>query len=345
MCLALSRVPLTFAASTDAAFAPLCGVRLASASAGYSGWIWPAGASEHPETQNRVDAGRKKMTSNLMSYFLHQQCRRHASVIPGFYEFAAAWSRAKSFSSTAHAAATAESQKNVTSIRRIGFGSLDPATRLSRMSGFHDVLAPLPALGVAMPPIRLTILFSLLALGFGCANNDAVPSALAPGAPLVSELERFFPLVDGKLYAYLGRSDGAGANGVQSLVVLRVERKGRDRGILRGSSLERTFLFADKSVSRVGGGMVLALPLREGAVFLGDHGGRTTIAETSANIDAPSGHYSGCLRTEEEPSLTYAAKVLTTFCPGVGIVRLEVVAPNGKEVLELQSYGDPVVIR
>jgi hypothetical protein len=35
---------------------------------------------------------------------------------------------------------------------------------------------------------------------------------------------------------------------------------------------------------------------------------------------------------------------VSTYCPGVGMVRLEVFVPGGEAKAELKSYGAPVII-
>lgn len=183
---------------------------------------------------------------------------------------------------------------------------------------------------------------SLLALALSAAAcGGEAPAPKAPAAPPLAELERYFPLVDGKLFAYLSHGETGGT----TLVVLRVERKSPGRGSLKGTSSTRDFTVTANSIDRVGGGTVLKLPLKEGTAFVGDHGGRTSIVETELSVDVAAGHYAHCLRTEEEPTPIFSAKTRTTFCPDVGVVRLEVSSGERNETIELQSYGDPVTIR
>jgi hypothetical protein len=170
----------------------------------------------------------------------------------------------------------------------------------------------------------------------GGASNTGAAIA-APNANQVSELETFFPLVDGKVYAYVTKEGGM-------LNVLRVARKEPGKGSLRASNSERVFVVQKDSMARVGGGTVLKMPIALGTAFAGDHGGATTIEEVDVTIEVPAGRYTGCIRTVEKPSAVYTATTKTTFCPNVGIVRLEVQGPEHTEAMELQSYGDPVKI-
>jgi hypothetical protein len=185
----------------------------------------------------------------------------------------------------------------------------------------------------------LPFLVLLASSALACGGEGPAPQT--PKAPELPELERYFPLVDGKLFAYLSHGETGGT----TLLVLRVERKSPGRGALKGTSSTREFVITASSIDRVGGGTVLKLPLKEGTSFVGDHGGRATIVETELSVDVAAGHYTHCLRTEEEPTPMAPGKTRTTFCPDVGVVRLEVTSGDRNEAIELQSYGDPVTIR
>jgi hypothetical protein len=183
--------------------------------------------------------------------------------------------------------------------------------------------------------MRTALIFLALV---ACGGSNA-PTAEAPKAAQASSLERYFPLEDGKVYAYVSK----GAQG-QVLNVLRVVRKEPGKGALRASNAERVFTIAPDAITRVGGGLVLKAPLQLGTQFSGDHGGATSIEEVDVTVEVPAGTYKECIRTVEKPSATYPATTRTTFCPNVGIVRLEVQSAEATEAMELQSYGDPVKI-
>jgi hypothetical protein len=140
------------------------------------------------------------------------------------------------------------------------------------------------------------------------------------------------------VYAYVTKGEASMLN------VLHVARKEPGKGSLRASNSERIFLIQADTIKRVGGGTVLKMPVALGTAFTGDHGGATTIEEVDVTIEVPAGRYTGCIRTLEKPSAVYTATTKTTFCPNVGIVRLEVQGADRTEAMELQSYGDPVKI-
>ncbi len=126
---------------------------------------------------------------------------------------------------------------------------------------------------------------SLLALALSLAAcGGEAPAPKAPAAPPLAELERYFPLVDGKLFAYLSHGETGGT----TLVVLRVERKSPGRGSLKGTSSTRDFTVTANSIDRVGGGTVLKLPLKEGTAFVGERSPRPSSRPRPAPPSAPT---------------------------------------------------------
>jgi hypothetical protein len=179
-----------------------------------------------------------------------------------------------------------------------------------------------------------TLLINLA--GCGGASSEA-KSGTGRGAE-GSRLESFFPLVDGKVYAYVAKATEG-----PMLTVLRVVRKEPGKASLKSSNAERVFVISQEAIERVGGGSVLRLPLQIGASFKGDHG-TVVIEDTDVSVEVPAGHYTGCLRTVEKPTAGFPITTKTILCPGVGIVKLERSGGDQMELLELQSYGDPVKI-
>jgi hypothetical protein len=185
--------------------------------------------------------------------------------------------------------------------------------------------------------VTIAMACSLLGLACGGPAKEGEVASGVKSAP--SSLETYFPLENGKVYAYIAK----GAEG-SLLTVLRVERKSPERGSMKSSNAERIFTFGKDAIERVGGGTLLKLPLQNGTHFKGEHGGTTVIEDTDVSLDVPAGHFANCLRTVEQHSVSYPAITKVTFCPGIGIVKLEVQGSGATELMELQSYGDPVKI-
>lgn len=170
------------------------------------------------------------------------------------------------------------------------------------------------------------------------------PEAAAHGMSGVSsgtEVERFFPLVDGNVYHYATESDA----GQPGLLVVWVFRNDAGRGELRYARGSRRFEYAADGVRVAGGGAyVLKLPLTMGASWPGEHGGTTRVIAVDAVAAVPAGQFTGCVQTLEERRGDQPARWATTFCPDTGIVLLEVASGANLERAELKSYGRPVVL-
>ena len=153
-----------------------------------------------------------------------------------------------------------------------------------------------------------------------------------------SELERFFPLVDGNVYQYVTEGD----TGEQGLLVARAHRADAAHGELRFPSGAKRFEYASDGVkisTGMGQAYILKSPLTVGTSWIGEHGGRTRILSVNATIDVKAGHFTGCVQTLEERKGDRPVKYATTYCPDTGIVLLEAASGAALERAELSSYG------
>jgi hypothetical protein len=184
----------------------------------------------------------------------------------------------------------------------------------------------------------------LVLLGCGEPATPAPEVAVAPVAPASgTELEVFFPLVDGHIYTYATESDDDAGR-----LVVRARRSGADRGALVTGSTVREFAYAADGVvlERPGAAPVHVLksPLAPGAQWRGEHGGTVSIAEVGARVTVPAGTFQNCVKTVELRGGDRPMQVATTFCPEVGIVLLEASSGEQLERASLESYGPPIDI-
>ncbi|MFO0761360.1 MAG: hypothetical protein U0359_33085 [Byssovorax sp.] len=198
-------------------------------------------------------------------------------------------------------------------------------------------------------PLRLaaalcaTALTSAILTGCG-ASEPSSPKWLAPaeqGKKNVSsgtELERFFPLVDGMVYQYATENE----MGEPGLLVARVFRTDERSGELRFPSGSKRFSYAPDGIvfqSVDGPVYLLKLPLTAGSTFRGEHGGQAKVLDVNVVIDTPAGHYTGCVRVLEERLGDRPVRYATTYCPEVGVVQLEAATGASFERASLKSYG------
>ncbi len=199
-----------------------------------------------------------------------------------------------------------------------------------------------------MKTLRRAAWLLLIATGCGASEKEA-PKWLAPvseGRKDVAsgtQLERFFPLVDGMVYQYATENEV----GEPGLLVARVFRSSETAGELRFPSGSKRFSYAADGVlfqSADGPVYLLKLPLTVGSTFRGEHGGQTKVLEIDASLDTPAGHFDGCVRTLEERLGDRPVRYATTFCPAVGVVLLEAATGANFERASLKSYAAAVEI-
>lgn len=194
-------------------------------------------------------------------------------------------------------------------------------------------------------------LFACLVGPAACAGAEgaAPPSvftAPSSGAKDVSSgtpYEVLFPLVDGSLYQY-ETTDLAGGKG---LSIVRVFRASANEGEWRLPNATKRFVFASNGLylERFGARVpLLEGPLVAGQTFAGEHGGRTRITATDRAIEVPAGSFTRCVETVEERGGDAPARYRTVYCPGVGVVALDVEAGGAGERAVLRSHGPPVAI-
>ena len=182
---------------------------------------------------------------------------------------------------------------------------------------------------------RLAVLSLLLV----ACKDPAAPDALRAAVqhPAASAADTYFPLVAGRIYHYV-----TDENGEPGMMVATVERTDATHGALHIGSNVKRFSLDAKGIAYDGGAYVLRVPLVVGTSWSGEHGGTTTIVANDAPVSVPAGTYGSCLETVEDvvPNAHYR----NTYCPGVGLVLLEVTSPRGHARVELKRYGEPVTL-
>jgi hypothetical protein len=155
----------------------------------------------------------------------------------------------------------------------------------------------------------------------------------------VSSVETYFPLEEGRIYAYATTE-----NGETGMLVAKVHRTDATHGELRLSNATKRFVLSPDAIAYDTGAVILKAPLAVGSSWPGEHGGTTRVATMDASPKVAAGTYASCVQTIEEGGRPPGAKYTTTYCPGVGMVLLEVLAAGGEAKAELKSYGAPVKI-
>jgi hypothetical protein len=184
-------------------------------------------------------------------------------------------------------------------------------------------------------------ILTLVAVGvWSCGDGKPVEAPTAPvRAASASAVEQYFPLEEGRIYSYATTE-----NNETGMLVAKVHRTDATHGELRLSNATKRFVFSPGTVAYDTGAIILKAPLDVGATWPGEHGGTTRVVATDAAPKVPAGNYTSCVLTVEEGGRPPGSKYSTTYCPGVGMVVLEVHAAGGEAKAELKSYGLPVKI-
>lgn len=176
-------------------------------------------------------------------------------------------------------------------------------------------------------------------LSAGCGKSVEVPAPPIAKPASGSSVEQYFPLEEGRLYHYVTAEGGD-----TGMLVAKVRRTDATHGELRLSNATKRFVFSPEGVAYDTGAFILKAPLEVGKSWPGEHGGTTRIAAVDAAPKVQAGAYASCVQTIEEGGRPPGSKYVTTYCPGVGMVLLEVQVASGEARAELKSYGAPVTI-
>lgn len=174
-----------------------------------------------------------------------------------------------------------------------------------------------------------------------CASPP--PPAAAPAAPdppVVTDAERFMPLKDDTVFSYDTLSENTGERG---LLIMRVTRPRQNRADLEVAGRAERLEVVPDGIRSLTGGYVLKTPLGLGSTWKG-RGGQVRVTQVELKVEVEAGRFTGCVETVEEARAATAEKQTTSvFCPGVGLVSLEVEAISdsgyARERAVLRSFG------
>ncbi len=166
------------------------------------------------------------------------------------------------------------------------------------------------------------------------ADKFIAPPTGVSGVSSNTDVERYFPLVDGTIFSYRTETE----DGDSGILVARVHRTDATHGELVYPTGKKRFVYApDGILLEPSGSFVLKGPLQRGTTFRGQNGGRAEIVETGVVMDVKAGSYRDCIRVVEQRGGDRPARYATTFCPDVGVVAVEASAGMSFERAELVS--------
>lgn len=165
---------------------------------------------------------------------------------------------------------------------------------------------------------------ALVLASFGCGPKAAPKDAPNTGSEeKPPALHQMLPLKDRTVSNFRMTTD----LGDEGILVLEIFRPRPELAELKIAGRVQRLAVEDNRISQTSGGILLETPLKKGHTFIGSFG-TVTIAETNQLVEVKAGTYAGCLTTVEE-STSPPKRSKSTYCPGIGLV-----------VMEVESFGE-----
>jgi hypothetical protein len=173
----------------------------------------------------------------------------------------------------------------------------------------------------------------------GCAEPAASPADAKPAATSGSALERYFPLEDNKVYAY-----NTEEHGETGILTARAHRLSPSCGELVLAGKRKRFCYAQDEITSEHGNPVLKVPLAVGTTWSSSSVLRSQITAIGVTLTVPAGTYTQCIevteRAQAAADTNAGPRTTTTYCPQIGIAKLEVVGADAERAtVVLKSYA------
>lgn len=185
--------------------------------------------------------------------------------------------------------------------------------------------------------MKLTVVFGLTA----CASTPKVLPNVHGQAEELPVEEVYFPLHDGHIFHYIVK----GQDGRSGFLITKVARHDETATLTSGDLVQHLTIRSD-GVYNEAGHYVVKLPMKVGAEWSGQSG-VVSVVRVGQAVETGAGKFVDCAVTREVTQGTVEIRTVeTTFCPNVGLVRLEVQALGEEltavELATLQYYGPPI---
>ncbi len=191
-------------------------------------------------------------------------------------------------------------------------------------------------------PLSVAATFVVVGACGGAPKNQG---AAPPKPAAVTPVEKYLPLENDTVFAYETESEGSSDRG---FFVMHVTRPREGRADLTMGQKVRRLELVPEGIRLTEGGFLLKAPVAEGASWRGTDS-TIRVVTLARQISVPAGSFTECLETEETSGGAGAGRRVTTvFCPGVGIVLLDVegviAGESMRETARLKSFGPRVDI-
>ncbi len=152
-------------------------------------------------------------------------------------------------------------------------------------------------------------------------------------------LYRFLPLYNNTVYSYRTLNEQSGETGI---FVIRVRHLPSGLVEFNAGGRQQWLELTENAVRQTSGGSLLRMPLEVGKTWKGPSG-IVKLTAVGRRVDVPAGSYRNCIITTEANLVgDTEQRVITSYCPDVGIARLEVESTvsntKRRDIAELDSF-------
>lgn len=168
------------------------------------------------------------------------------------------------------------------------------------------------------PPVATWTLGLVTAMIVGACGGAGGPGPDAPGLDPRSPLA-LYPLEAGRVWSYNVDT----GEGTPTLAITRVLAVRGDRVEVSSGGDPVVYLVDDGDIRYGGvGGWLLRAPVEQGASWDGRGGRAARVVADGETVEVPAGVFDDCVTVEERDDET-GRRIATTYCPGVGPVRVD----------------------
>jgi hypothetical protein len=166
--------------------------------------------------------------------------------------------------------------------------------------------------GWRVGPAGWCVAAALTAACGGAGGPGPEEPRLDPSSPLA-----LYPLQEGRVWSY----DVDTGEGSSTLAITRVVSVRGARVEVSSGSDPVVYELVDGGIRHGGGGWLLRAPVAEGASWEGRAGRRVRVVADGRTLEVPAGRFEDCA-TVEERDTDSGRRIETSYCPGVGPVRV-----------------------
>jgi hypothetical protein len=153
----------------------------------------------------------------------------------------------------------------------------------------------------------------LIACAGSAAHTDAVQRDVSPAS--------LYPLREGSAWSY-DVDAGDGQTVLATSSVLRVEKENGLVEVRNGQGLQRYLLTPDGIKRPQGEAYLLRAPIAAGSRWPAGASTEAQVTAVGQRVKTPAGDFDACVVVEEH-NTSSDQHITTTYCPGVGPVRVE----------------------